>query len=343
MKIAFTVCSNNYLAQAKSLGDSIKKTNPEYNFFIGLADKLSKEIDYKNEIGHPIILAEDIGILDFESLWKKYSIIEFNTNVKPFFFHFFSNHFSGIEYLFYLDPDTYIFNDLNIIESEFGESGTSLLTPHILTPIDLDGEDPKEHLFLNFGIYNLGFFGVKAPQKENKLINWWKERTFHFGYDRISEGLFVDQLWHNFSPIFFDNCVVSKHPGLNMGPWNLHERRIADTNQVCFEGHQFPLAFYHFSNFNFANPTVISKYYSRYSFETHEELVDLYCNYRELLLLNGIKKFMSIKCAYMEMRAKFLTEEEAKKNKTSKKQLVKYYTKKLIPSKILQILDVIKS
>jgi hypothetical protein len=39
-KFAFTICSINYLAQAKVLADSLKKTNPDYEFVIGLCDKI---------------------------------------------------------------------------------------------------------------------------------------------------------------------------------------------------------------------------------------------------------------------------------------------------------------
>ena len=88
MKIAFTICSNNYLAQAKTLGDSISKANNDYSFYIGLTDQLNTELDYDKEIGYPVIPSENIGIPDFDDLWKKYSIIEFNTCVKPFYFQY---------------------------------------------------------------------------------------------------------------------------------------------------------------------------------------------------------------------------------------------------------------
>src|SRR5688572_16958310 len=126
MKIIFTICSNNYLAQAKCLGDSIRRNNPEYKFFIGLSDRLSSDIDYENEIGHTIISCEEIGIPDFDSLWKKYSIIEFNTCVKPFYFNYFINRHPGLDFLYYFDPDTYVFNDLTAIEKEFGDEGNIL-------------------------------------------------------------------------------------------------------------------------------------------------------------------------------------------------------------------------
>lgn len=343
MKIAFTICSNNYIAQAKTLGDSIKKTNPDYHFFIGLTDTLSSEIDYQKEIGHTIIPVEEIGIPEFDNLWKNYSIIEFNTNVKPFYFQYFINHYPGLGYLYYLDPDTFVYQDFSIIEHEFGENGTTLLTPHILTPIEIDDKQPGENLFLNFGIYNLGFLGMKNPQPDNKLIKWWKERTYHLGYNQPSKGLFVDQLWHNLTPIFFENIIISKHPGLNMGPWNLHERRLSETNHVYLVNSEFPLSFYHFSNYNYTNSNAITKHYTRYNFDTNSDLKNIYLSYHELLIVNGIEKLGKIKCHYMEMREQFLNNEYLKKIKSSRKEMLKHHLKKLLSTKVVQIINIIRN
>ena len=39
-KIAFTICSINYLAQAIALGNSLTSQNADYDFKIGLVDKV---------------------------------------------------------------------------------------------------------------------------------------------------------------------------------------------------------------------------------------------------------------------------------------------------------------
>ncbi len=343
MKIAFTICSNNYLAQAKTLGDSIRKTNSEYEFFIGLTDVFSSEIDYQNEIGYTIVPVDEIGIPEFDYLWKNYSIIEFNTNVKPFYFHYFIQHFSDLEFLYYLDPDTFVYNEFTIIEQEFGKNGTALLTPHILGPIKLDNEVPGESLFLNHGIFNLGFFGMKNPQPDNEIINWWKERTYHLGYNQPSKGLFVDQLWHNFTPIFFENVIVSHHPGLNIGPWNLHERKLSEINYVYLVNNNFPLAFYHFSNYDYKKSNAISRYYTRYNFDTNSDLKKIYFDYNELLIKNGIEKLERIKNHFMEMRENYLRIENLKIISSSPKELIKYYLKKVLPNKIIHIISIIKN
>lgn len=333
MKIIFTICSNNYLAQAKALGDSILETNPEYRFFIGLVDTLSPEINYETEIGHPVILANEIGIPDFESLWEKYNIIELNTCVKPFFLEYFTNQYKDLSYLMYFDPDTFVFGNIADIEAEFIDGKEIILTPHILTPIPLDGKMPNEHLFLNFGTYNLGFIGIKNPSNNISFFKWWGERTYNIGFDRVSEGLFVDQLWMNFTPIFYSNTVVSKNAGLNMGPWNLHERYLSKTSeQKWIVNKNIELVFYHFSNYKFSKPEILASYYDRFGFDDRKDLIELYKDYLEILIQNNIEKLSGLKCHYVTLRNDYLENKKvqqpvSKSLKTKIKDKLKSYIK----------------
>lgn len=333
MKIIFTICSNNYLAQAKALGDSILETNPEYRFFIGLVDTLSPEINYETEIGHPVILANEIGIPDFESLWEKYNIIELNTCVKPFFLEYFTNQYKDLSYLMYFDPDTFVFGNIADIEAEFIDGKEIILTPHVLTPIPLDGKMPNEHLFLNFGTYNLGFIGIKNPSNNISFFKWWGERTYNIGFDRVSEGLFVDQLWMNFTPIFYSNTVVSKNAGLNMGPWNLHERYLSKTSeQKWIVNKNIELVFYHFSNYKFSKPEILASYYDRFGFDDRKDLIELYKDYLEILIQNNIEKLSGLKCHYVTLRNDYLENKKvqqpvSKSLKTKIKDKLKSYIK----------------
>ena len=45
-KSVFTICSNNYLAQAKTLADSFLEFNKGYKFYIFLCDTMRSDIDY---------------------------------------------------------------------------------------------------------------------------------------------------------------------------------------------------------------------------------------------------------------------------------------------------------
>lgn len=208
MKLAFTICSNNYLAQAKILGDSLLEKNSSYKFVIGLCDELSDDIDYSFFDNIEIIPVSQINIYCFDEIIKKYDIIELNTSIKPSFFKYLINKYENLDTIIYFDPDIQIFNKLILLE-KYLEEDDILLTPHILNPIPVDDFQPSEKLFLNYGIYNLGFLALNPKSKNSTdLLDWWEDKTLKIGFNRVSEGLFVDQLWINLAPIFFNNVMI---------------------------------------------------------------------------------------------------------------------------------------
>ena len=259
--IIFTICSNNYLAQAVVLGNSVKKYNSDYTFKIFLCDIKSPEIDYRS------IIHEVIEIATIEpnvaEMALKYNIIELNTAVKPTVFqHIFEkeNHTKAV----YLDPDICVFHSLELLDKEL-EHNSFLLTPHILTPIPLDGKIPDENLFLNYGIYNLGFLALKNDESSRCLLEWWKTQTYQKGYILPEIGVFVDQLPMTLAPLFFRGGVIMKHFGLNMAPWNLHERVLTKIENNYFVNNDEPLIFYHFSSFKVNSNQLPTHYYNRFT------------------------------------------------------------------------------
>ena len=65
-KLAFTICSANYLAQAIALGDSLLQHNPRYTFIIGLVDEISDHKSLPVQISYPLIPIKDINISNKE-------------------------------------------------------------------------------------------------------------------------------------------------------------------------------------------------------------------------------------------------------------------------------------
>jgi hypothetical protein len=189
------------------------------------------------------------------------------------------------------------------------DNNNILLTPHILNPIPLDNKLPQENTFLNFGIYNLGFLGLKNTKAEvKKLLDWWEERTFTLGYDNVEKGLFVDQLWMNFAPIFFEKVKILKESGYNVAPWNLHERDIIKKDNIYCMKDGSPLYFFHFSSYNYKLPHVISNKLDRSTFLNNPDLKELYEYYHGLILKNKIDELSKIKCEYISNRPIKLTD-----------------------------------
>ena len=320
MTVVFTICSNNYLAQAKTLMDSVHQHNPEYSLVICLADKKREGLDYTFFEPAKILTVEEVLLNDLESLIEGYDIVEFNTAIKPSLFKHLINRGDSVENIYYLDPDIKLYTSLEHLNKKLVENSI-LLTPHINTPIELDNKSPTEQTFQNHGIFNLGFLGLKADSMEVKrLLNWWEERCLKLCIKNVKEGLFVDQLWMNFVPVYFKEVYIIREYGYNMAPWNLHERKIlesSDSNYILNDSSE--LVFYHFSSYDFNNPGQLNKpFYNRFDLKERKDLCELYRGYYEDLINNRIEEFSSIDFAFLRKQEDV---EEKQKNPLHKKVL----------------------
>ena len=297
-KFAFTICSNNYLGQANALKESLLKHNPDFVFYIILVDKRSEKVDYSIFEPAQVMAVEEIKELDVADLISRYNIIEFNTAIKPSVFKYILAKNTNATCIYYLDPDLYFYASLDEV-NKILETKTAALTPHILSPIPRDGKLPDENIFLNFGIYNLGFLGLNARNKSTlKMLDWWEERTLRFGYNWPHKGYFVDQLWMTLAPIFYEGVEVLKTFNYNMAPWNLHEREIVsiDGDEILLND-QSKLVFYHFSKLA-DNDQAISREYDRYDFNDFPMLKNLYEGYREAINKSNFLDYKNLTIAY---------------------------------------------
>lgn len=312
MKTIFTICSNNYLAHAATLFQSLKKYSPETHFILFLCDEKNGGVDYEKIADETIVLREIEPA--FETLASKYNIVELNTCLKPLAFEFLFSK-KEFEEVLYFDPDIKIFSSVDFLFDEL-DNNSILLTPHICSPIPFDEKTPQENHFLNFGIYNLGFIGLKNNSESKKLLNWWKNHTYHRGKVDVYKGIFVDQLPVNFVPLFFENIKILKHPGLNMAPWNLHERALTKDDGRCLVNDHNPLVFYHFSSFRVNQMELPLAQYNRFALEDFPLLKEIYIQYRDELIANGIHDFEKIIYAYKDSREKAIRSKRTNKWKS---------------------------
>lgn len=295
-KIVFTLCSNNYLSQAKALGDSVLKYSPEYSFVIGLVDKYSKSIDYTAYSQFNIVPIDKMRITNLNQILNKYDIVELNTCIKPFCFQYLFEEFKNVQYIYYIDPDILLYSSLSIIETEFNDKQI-LLTPHITSCGKEDMNFLIEKHVLKYGVFNLGFLGLRRSDVVHTFLEWFSSRLFVYCYNDIDNGLFVDQLWANFIPAFFSNSVsVSLNPGLNMAYWNLHERSLSfnKNTETYLVNDCFPLVFFHFSNFDVSTKRLKTR--SRRDEAILNKLCEEYGNF---LVSNNYFDYKNTKCVYV--------------------------------------------
>lgn len=300
MDIAFTLCSINYLGQAQTLCNSLRRSNPGLKFIIGLVDKNVHNVDL-SFLGCEILEVDKLSIEGFEEMVQSYSIVELVTAVKPYYFTYLFNKYLEVSKIAYFDPDIMVFDTLGGLSMKLDQHDI-ILTPHLTQPITDTFLPTEKHLF-NTGVFNLGFLAVKRSENTLNMLTWWSNKLRRECILDLSRGLFVDQLWMNLVPAYFEKVLIDKYCGYNMAHWNLHEREITGMKNG-YQVNGESLVFYHFSHYHPAHPQEIAAFHTRYSFDTRPDLRKLYDDYREELIQNHYFELKKVPCYYMRNEKK---------------------------------------
>jgi len=279
---ACTIVSLNYLHYARALCRSFLRHHPDGKFYVLLVDRLPKDFDLSSEEFY-LVLVDELGVPNFDSVAFKYDIMELNTNVKPTLLKVLFSQ--GVEQIVYLDPDIFIYRPLDSVFGALADHAIAL-TPHILSP----DQDLAEQVLLSSGVFNLGFVAVKKCPEAVRFLDWWEARCLGLAYDEQRTGLFVDQKWVNFVPCLFDSVCVLRTPGCNMAYWNLHERQLSLERGMLLVNREIPLEFYHFSGISVEGGERISKYTDRFTLTTRPDLRGIFEEYRAELVKNGSRE-----------------------------------------------------
>ena len=293
MKLVYTVCTISHLAHARVLGKSLRQTNPDYHFVIGLVDRVADRIRAVDWQPFDLVEVETLAISEFEAMRRRYNIVELCCALKPHFALYLLACHPHTTTLLYLDSDIVIYNRLSPVEAAL--SGADLvLTPHISHPYMQAGL-PDETNFLNAGLYNAGFVGLRPSASARAMLIWWQQRLLTQGYMNYGRGMSCDQLWLNYVPLFFENVRVLTHPGCNLAYWNLPESPLSRTDDGRFVvKNTEPLVFFHFSGYHPDRPGKLSTYQTRISSTDAPCLRQLTDSYRDALREQGFDRFCPV-------------------------------------------------
>ncbi|WP_165371700.1 glycosyltransferase [Pseudolysobacter antarcticus] len=281
--VFFTIASRNYLAYALTLMQSIAVQYPNALRYLILADRDAAD---PTLVGAPFttILTEALALPDFEAFAFRYTIMEFNTAIKPYAFAHLRRLHPGAG-IIYLDPDILVIAPLTEVEAALAQGTLVVLTPHLLEPID-DDRHPGEREILASGTYNCGFVAIGAHAEADRLITWWANRLEFGAFSDITAGLFTDQKWIDLVPGLFADVHILRDQGYNLAYWNLSQRPVSRRELAWYADEQ-PLAFVHFSGVDLDHPAQFSKHQNRHTQATLGELEPLYADYLSRLTANG--------------------------------------------------------
>ncbi len=299
MNVVFTICSANYLAHAKTLGDSLAEHHPDYRFVIGLVDRLPKDLPPSFWQPYELLPVEDLGLEPFAEMAQRYDLVELNTAVKPFYFEYLYLRDPAVKAVIYIDPDILLYSSLAPVLEKLRDSNL-IVTPHSCTFDDSPANLYYETGMLGTGVYNLGLLATARSDTTFAFLKWWQRRLRDYCYYRPGTGLFVDQLWVTLAPLYFPGVHVEKNPGCNMCYWNHFERQLSLQAGNYVVNGQHKLVFYHFSSYSPDQPEAMTKRKQSMimSFAERPDLRPIYDDYRRRLLANGYAKVKSLPYAF---------------------------------------------
>lgn len=269
--VAYTSINLRYLPKALAWAKSVKAHNPDWETHILLNDVLPLDAASWPNIDRvfPISALEIPG---FHAWAFGMRVVELCTATKPFYARKLLD--AGYAHVFFFDPDTHVYSDLNQLVDEFGENSV-LITPHCSEDAVRDAEiHYNEVSSLAHGVFNLGFLGLRNSPEAGKVIDFWCRRLIRHCVDDHARGLFTDQKWFNLVPVFFEGVKVLKHRGCNTASWNIARRPMTMRDGVIYAGCD-PLIFFHFSGYDKNVPRTLFDIFGRYN-DVLEKLIEDY-------------------------------------------------------------------
>lgn len=245
-----TSSAPNYLGKVRALFESIREACPTARLNWLVADDHHDDLraGVDRETFDAVHFATDLEIGKDRRWLFQHSVVELSTAVKPAAALKLLEQ-PDCEAVLYLDPDIVVFSPLDDLLEALASSSI-VLTPHQLHP----ETDPvavfHEIDSLRYGVFNLGFIGINQSPEGLRFVKWWRDRCQLNCEANWESGVFTDQKWVNFAPVFFQGVTILRNPRFNVAPWNLSQRDLTGTFDEGFRVDGQPLGFYHFTGFD---------------------------------------------------------------------------------------------
>ncbi len=259
---AFTSSAPNYFGKVHALCESLREHCPDMVIHWLVADLHNDALlDSLNlDIIDNVIFTDDFTACRERSWLFQHGIVELSTAIKPEAALSLISR-DDCELLLYFDPDMVVFSPLDDIVDQL-RAASVVLTPHLLQPEqEHDAVLDHELCALRHGVFNLGFVGIRRCPEGEAFLRWWRERCRAFCWGDWRQGVFTDQKWVNFAPVFFPDTAILRSPRFNVAPWNINQRHLEGTFDEGFTVDREPLGFYHFTGLDSgAHLQVLGKY-----------------------------------------------------------------------------------
>jgi len=233
----------NYLSRGLALYHSLQRQAPGARLWVLCLDQAAHEILSRLALPNLIpVSLEDFEAADPGVASSRFnrSRIEYYFTCTPAWLVYVLGRETQSEWVTYLDADLFFFDTPEMIFAEM-ETAAFAIIPHRYTPA-------IEHM-RRYGIYNVGWVGVRNDADGLAAVRWWREKCIEWCYDYVDGMRFADQGYLQEIVERFARVRVIENLGANLAPWNIGNYRIDFRDTRVMIDSTYPLVFFHFQGF----------------------------------------------------------------------------------------------
>jgi hypothetical protein len=301
-----TIITKSHIAYARTLADTLAKSNSGSELYVLLADRLDEYIDPVNEPFNLIKLEDLVDQDDIDKMCFYYTPSELCFCLRAWLHEFMFKKTSFKKWI-YFDSDIIVHHSLNQISNHLDDISI-MISPHLISinppqSIDIKAVIKLEsYLLRNGGIYNGGFLALRKTEESKVFIEWFKKHLRMYGFDNrpMQSG---DQFWLTCVPLYFREAYILRDPGANLAYWNLYERTITRDSSGKILVNNRPLLFFHFAGFDIKEPKKLTRYRIPQGLKIIPGAIEeLASEYRRLLIGNGYEETKNYPYAFEKFK-----------------------------------------
>lgn len=235
--IVGTVSCVSYLPRAMIMAKSIKAQMPGCRVIVGIIEEEMPSSALQCPYFDEVVLVKNIYMYpNYRKFFFQYSIEEAVNASKAQIMNYIYDKYINEQIMIYMDSKMKVLSPLVEVPA-IAEQHPIIITGNLINP-DLFDFDWLSRL-RESGIYNSGFLALKRHPSAKKFLLWWGKVCERFGYYDHDKNIYMDQQWLDLAHNYFDDVYALRHPGYNIGHWNMMERWDIDRvgpNSYTIEG-----------------------------------------------------------------------------------------------------------
>lgn len=244
MRHLCTVFDKNFLLRGLALYESCARHyRDDFTLWIVCLDDELKTLLERASLPHAVLLrVEDLNDQELLAVRATRTVSEFSWTCKSSLLLYLMGKIGEGETILWLDADQFLFADPEPLYRHLAAASIAI-TPHRFSPPDTEKEN-------RLGVYNAGWIYMKKDTNALACLTHWRAQCIEWCFNRKERNRYGDQIYLNEWPRLYMGVHALDWPGVNAGPWNLANKRVAaNAGSLNIDGS--PLLFFHFHGLRF--------------------------------------------------------------------------------------------